>query len=243
MIFRLALPAALCALATFSQGCGNTSQPVPTPTANKAEQVRESSPSSTSYTATKSSASSAISSATSAAEQAASSSSPQELTHENAPKMPNAELPEDAPIPTSADGDSRSQAQEQEQVASSSALGQEVTSQGITGGWGRKLVGSCRLYFADESVRCREIYGNSQARFIKIFVKHCQTGANDYDGVWSEQACPVQMSEKERVGGCLAEDPDYSTIAYSYVDPSDALAKGLLPLVRSQCHGTYIPER
>lgn len=109
--------------------------------------------------------------------------------------------------------------------------------------WGRNLVGSCRLYFSDDSVRCREIYGSSQARFIEIFIKHCQAGAGDYDGQWSESSCPLDLADKERVGGCLSEDPDYSTIAYSYIDPNDALAKGLVPLVRTQCLGTYIPER
>lgn len=110
-------------------------------------------------------------------------------------------------------------------------------------GFGRNLVGSCRLYFSDDSVRCREIYGSSQARFIEIFIKHCQAGAGDYDGQWSESSCPLELAEKERVGGCMTEDPDYSTIAYSYIDPNDALAKGLVPLVRTQCLGTYIPER
>lgn len=109
--------------------------------------------------------------------------------------------------------------------------------------FGRNLVGSCRLYFSDDSVRCREIYGSSQARFIEIFIKHCQAGAGDYDGQWSESSCPLELAEKERVGGCMTEDPDYSTIAYSYIDPNDALAKGLVPLVRTQCLGTYIPER
>lgn len=111
------------------------------------------------------------------------------------------------------------------------------------GGITRNLVGSCRLYFSDDSVRCREIYGSSQARFIEIFIKHCQAGAGDYDGQWSQSSCPLDLADKERVGGCLSEDPDYSTIAYSYIDPNDALAKGLVPLVRTQCLGTYIPER
>lgn len=112
-----------------------------------------------------------------------------------------------------------------------------------SGSISRDLVGSCRLYFADDSVRCREIYGSSRARFIEIFIKHCQTGAEDYDGVWSAQSCPLVLADKERVGGCLADDPDYSTIAYSYIDPNDALAKGMVPLVRTRCLGTYIPER
>lgn len=109
--------------------------------------------------------------------------------------------------------------------------------------WGRDLVGSCRLYFPDGSVRCREIYGSSRARFIEIFIRKCHTGAGDYDGVWSEQSCPLDLADRERVGGCLTEDPDYATIAYSYIDPHDALAKGLVPLVRTQCLGTYIPAR
>lgn len=236
MIFRLVLPIALAALATFSQGCGNTSQPVPA--ASKADPAPADSPSSASSVSPAASTSTKEASARSGAD-----SAQQSLASENAPKMPHAELPEDAPIPSSTDSQSGNPSNGQYPAASASTMTQDGASLGITGGWGRKLVGSCRLYFADESVRCREIYGNSQARFIKIFVKHCQTDAHDYDGVWSEQACPVQMAEKERVGGCLAEDPDYSTIAYSYVDPRDTLAKGLLPLVRSQCHGTYLPER
>lgn len=106
----------------------------------------------------------------------------------------------------------------------------------------RKLAGSCRLFFDDNSVKCREIHTSSKSRFIAIAKKHCNTVGNGYTGIWSEKACPRDIWNKERVGGCWSENQDYSSIGYSYVGRDDALAKSMLPLLKSTCNGKFIED-
>lgn len=243
MNFRLALPATVIAFTVFLESCGTPPQLSETEgTATSASQATQAS----AQPSVQGAATEAHPATTAAGTPAATPSAAPSATEspENAPQDPEQQEAEqtassdNAPVPHQ---DAAGRKPMPAQPSTSDGSAEEVAKPNA--GWGRSLVGSCRLYFADDSARCREIYGNSQARLIEIFIKHCQAEGNDYEGEWTEQACPAVLAEKDRVGGCLSEDPDYSTIAYSYVDPNDALAKGLVPLVRTQCRGTFIPER
>lgn len=106
----------------------------------------------------------------------------------------------------------------------------------------RTLSGSCRLFFDDDSIKCREIHSRTKNRLISIFKKHCRTTGNGYTGVWSQKECPKKIWGKDRFGGCWSENNDYSTIGYSYFGRDETLAKSLLPLMKSNCSGLYLQD-